>query len=82
MSADSEKPNIIGGSWMKYCTVARSMVGVGRFERPSSSARARRLRSAASSINCGRHVLAFTMRRALRKRRVFGFVPSYLKASL
>ena len=25
MSADSEKPNIIGGNWMKYCTVAKSM---------------------------------------------------------
>ena len=40
---------------------------------------ARRLRSAAGSINSGRHILAFTMRRALRKRRVFDFVPSYLK---
>ena len=25
MSADSEKPNIIGGNWMKYCTVAKSV---------------------------------------------------------
>ena len=25
MSADSEKPNIIGGNWMKYCTAAKSM---------------------------------------------------------
>ena len=25
MSADSETPNIIGGNWMKYCTVAKSM---------------------------------------------------------
>ena len=25
MSADSEKPNIIGGNWIKYCTVAKSM---------------------------------------------------------
>ena len=29
MSADSEKPNIIGGNWTKYCTVAKS-VGRGR----------------------------------------------------
>ena len=39
--------------------------------------RTRRLSSAAGSINSGRHILAFTMRRALRKRRVFDFVPSY-----
>ena len=32
-------------------------VGVGRFERRSSSARARRLRFAAGSINSGRHIL-------------------------
>ena len=32
-------------------------VGVGRFERRSSSAHARRLRSAAGSINSGRHIL-------------------------
>ena len=32
-------------------------VEVGRFERRSSSARARRLRSAAVSINSGRHIL-------------------------
>ena len=32
-------------------------VEVGRFERRSSSARARRLRSAAGSINSGRHIL-------------------------
>ena len=25
MSADSEKPNLIGGNWMKYCTVAKFM---------------------------------------------------------
>ena len=25
MSADSEKPNITGGIWMKYCTVAKNM---------------------------------------------------------
>ena len=30
------------------------------------------------SINSGRHLLAFTMRRALRKQRVFDFVPRYL----
>ena len=61
---------------MKYWTVAKSM-GWGR---PiwTSVVRARRLRSAAGSINSGRHILAFTMRR-LRKRRVFDFVPSYLK---
>ena len=29
MSADSEKPNIIGGNWTKYCTVTKS-VGRGR----------------------------------------------------
>ena len=29
MSADSKKPNIIGGNWTKYCTVAKS-VGRGR----------------------------------------------------
>ena len=44
--------------------------------------RARRLRSAAGSINSGRHILAFTMRRALRKRHVFDFVPSYLNKKL
>ena len=59
MSADSEKPNIIGGNWTKYCTVAKSVgrPGAGRLERRSSSARARRLRSAAGSINSGRHIL-------------------------
>ena len=40
MSADSERPNVIGGNWMKHCTVAKSVGQVGRFERPSSSARA------------------------------------------
>ena len=25
MSADSEKPNIVGGNWMKYCAVAKSV---------------------------------------------------------
>ena len=40
--------------------------------------------SAAGSINSGRHILlflAFTMRRALRKRSVFDFVPGYLKGT-
>ena len=52
-------------------------VGVGRFERPSSSARA-------SLALCGRFYQFrspyswITMRRALRKRRVLDFVPSYL----
>ena len=52
-------------------------VGVGRFERRSSSARA-------SLALCGRFnqfrspYSWITMRRALRKRRVFDFVPSYL----
>ena len=54
--------------------------GVGRFERRSSSARA-------SLALCGRFnqfrspYSWITMRRALRKRRVFDFVPSYLKKS-
>ena len=43
---------------------------------------ARRLRSVADSINSGRHILAFTIRRALCKWRVFDFVPSYLKTTL
>ena len=53
-------------------------VGEGRFERQSSSARA-------SLALCGRFnqfrspYSWITMRRALRKRRVFDFVPSYLK---
>ena len=34
MPADSEKPNITGGIWMKYCTVAKSY-GMGR-DRPIS----------------------------------------------
>ena len=63
---------------MKYCTVTKPMVGVGRFER----LRARRLRSMAGSINSGRHLLDFTMCRALRKRRVFDFVPNYLKGGI
>ena len=52
-------------------------VGVGRFERRSSSARA-------SPVLCGRFQstpVAYSwiaMRRALRKRRLFDFVPSYL----
>ena len=53
-------------------------VGVGRFERRSSSA-------SASLALCGRFNQIrspyswITMRRALRKQRVFDFVPSYLK---
>ena len=53
-------------------------VGVGRFERRSSSARA-------SLALCGRFnqfrspYSGITMRRALRIRRVFDFVPSYTK---
>ena len=58
MSADSEKPNIIGDNWMKYCTVAKSV----RRSRPGDlnvrrRLRARRLRSATGSINSGRHIL-------------------------
>ena len=58
MSADSEKPNIIGGNWTKYCTGAKS-VGRGRpiWTSVVVRARARRLRSAAGSINSGRHIL-------------------------
>ena len=57
MSADSEKPNIIGGNWTKYCTVAKS-VGRGKADlNVGRRSRARRLRSAAGSINSGRHIL-------------------------
>ena len=31
MSADSENPNITGGIWMKYCTVAKVWVRIGQF---------------------------------------------------
>ena len=50
MSADSEKPYIIGGNWMKYCTMAKSMGG-GSDLKVRRRPRARRLRSAAGSIN-------------------------------
>ena len=63
---------------MKYCTVAKSMGRSRPIERPSSSARA-------SLALCGRFnqfrspYSWITMRRALRKRRGFDFVPSYLQ---
>ena len=47
---------IIGGNWTKYCTVAKS-VGQGRRIWTSVVIRACRLRSAAGSINSGRHIL-------------------------
>ena len=78
MSADSEKPNIIGGNWTKYWTVAKS-VGRGRPIWTSVVVRAR-----ASLALCGRFnqfrspYYWITMRRALCKRCVFDFVPSYL----
>ena len=74
--APRRKP-LVGGNWMKYCTVAKTM-GRGRPIWTSVIVRVRRLRSAAGSINSGRHILDFTMRRALRKRRVFDFVLSCL----
>ena len=43
--------------------------------RHSANTRPCRLRSPADSIHSGRHILAFTMRRVVRKRRVFEFVP-------
>ena len=76
----------IRGIWMKYCTVAKTM---GR-DKPTcvevnSSARPRRLCSAAGSINSGclflnsgPPFLDVTLCRRLRKRRVFDLVPSYL----
>ena len=57
MSADSEKPNIIGVIGRNIALWQNLWVGIGRFERRSSSARARRLRSAAGSIDSGRHIL-------------------------
>ena len=77
MSADSEKPNIIGRNIALWQNL---WVGVGRFDRRSSSARA-------SLALCGRFnqfrssYSWITMRRALRKRRVFDFVPSYLNSA-
>ena len=41
--------------------------------------RARHLRSAAGSINSGRHILALHDAQSAAKRRVFDFVPSSLK---
>ena len=81
MSADSEKPNILRGNWTKYGTVAKS-VGRGR---PIWTSVVVRARARASLALCGRFNQCrspyswITMRRALRKRRVFDFVPSYLK---
>ena len=69
MSADSEKPNITGGIWMKYCTVTKSM---GR-ERPICVEVNGCARTAAEPI-------AIAMGRSLRKRRVFGAVSNCLKA--
>ena len=63
---------------MKYCTVAKSVGRGWPILNVRRRPRARRLRSAAGSINSGRHIPDFTMRRALHKRRVFDFVPSYL----
>ena len=57
MSADSEKPNIIGVIGQNIALWQNLWVGVGWFERRSSSARARHLRSAAGSIKSGRHIL-------------------------
>ena len=69
MSADSEKPHIVGGylDEILHCTAAKLAMG-----RPIISERQRvcRLCSAADSINSGRHFLDFTMRRMLRRRRV------------
>ena len=79
MSADSEKPNIIGGNWTKYCTVAKS-VGRGRPIWTSVIVRARTSLALCGWFNQFRSPYSWiTMRRALRKWRVFDFVPSYLK---
>ena len=81
MSADSEKPNIIGVIGRNIALWQNLWVGGGRFDRRSSSAHA-------SLALCGRFnqfrspYSWITMRRALRKRRVFDFVPSYLKTIL
>ena len=57
MSADSEKPNIIGGNWTKYCTVAKS-VGRGRPIWTSVVVRARVNRALQPvQSNTGRHIL-------------------------
>ena len=80
MSADAEKPNIIEGNWTKYCTVAKS-VGRGRPIWTSVVVRARASLALCGRFNQFRSPYSWiTMRRALRKRRVFDFVPSYLKS--
>ena len=82
MSSDSEKPNIIGGNWTKYCTVAKS-VGRGRPIWTLVVVRARASLALCGRFNQFRSPYSWiTMRRALRKRRVFDFVPSYLKGSV
>ena len=82
MSADSEKPNIIGGNWTKYCTVAKS-VGRGRPIWTSVVVGARASLALCGRFNQFRSPYSWiTMRRALRKRRVFDFVPSYLKGEV
>ena len=83
MSADSEKPNITGGIWMKYCTVAKSM---GR-ERPISvevngCMCARRLRSPAGLITSDRHILDSRCADRCANDAVFDFGPSHLKGAL
>ena len=80
MSADSEKPNIIGGNWTKSCTVAKS-VGRGRPIWTSVVVRARvacALRPVQSIpvaifLNHDAQSAAQTTR--------FDFVSSYLKAA-
>ena len=74
------KPNIMGRIRMKYCTVAKN-----NRSGQDNLCRSEQLRE--SLALCGR-VGQFrspyswiTMRRSLRKRCVFDFVPSYLKAS-
>ena len=81
MSPDSEKLNITGGNWTKYCTVAKS-VDRGRPIWTSVVVRARASLALCGRFNQFRSPYSWiTMRRALRKRRVFDFVPSYLKRS-
>ena len=62
-----KKPNIIGGNWTKYCTVARSVCRVNRFELRSSSAPA--LLALCGRFNQFRSPYSWiTMRRVLHKR--------------
>ena len=78
MSADSEKPNILGGNWTKYCTAAKP-VGRGRPICTPVVVCARASLALCGRFNQFRSPYSWiTMRRALRKRRVFDFVPSYL----